>query len=53
VLEDREANLRKRLIEHILNMKKLDVDYARFALKSYHEQLPWLDLMNGVKEALK
>jgi len=34
-------------------MKTLDADYARWALRSYREQLPWLDLMNGVKEALK
>ena len=28
-------------------------DYAREALKHYHAELPWLDLMNGVREALK
>ncbi len=37
----------------ILSMKNLDADYARWALKSYHEQMPHLDLMNGVREALK
>lgn len=45
--------LRDRLIEHILHMKTLDEDYARWALKKYHEQMPWLDLLNGVREALK
>ena len=45
--------LRERLIAHILHMKTLDKEYARWALKSYHEKLPWLDLMNGVKDALQ
>lgn len=34
-------------------IKTLDPDYAREALKSYHAQLPWLDLYKGVKDALK
>jgi len=48
-----QKQLRTRLIQHILYMKTLDADYARWALKSYHEQMPHLDLMNGVREALK
>lgn len=46
-------DLRKRLITHILHMKKIDENYARYALKHYHEALPWLDLIAGVREALK
>lgn len=45
--------MRERLIKHILHMKQFDPDYAREALKHYHAEMPWLDLMNGVKEALK
>lgn len=47
------ATLRKRLIDWILEMKKTQPDYAREALKHYHAEMPWLDLMNGVKDALK
>lgn len=46
-------DLRTRLIEHILQMKTLDPDYARYALKHYHVQLPWLDLMSGVRDAME
>jgi len=28
-------------------------EYARYALRWYHEKMPWLDLIAGVKEALK
>ena len=46
-------NLRARIIHHILFMKNLDPDYAREALKSYDTQLPGLELMQGVRDALK
>ena len=46
-------SLRERLIQHILFMKKLEPDYARDALKRYHAEMPWLDLMAGVMDALK
>jgi len=48
-----QATYRQTLIAHILHMKTLDADYARFALKQYHTQLPWLELMDGVRDALK
>jgi len=48
-----QATLQQTLITHILHMKTLDADYARFALKQYHAQLPWLELMDGVRDALK
>jgi len=34
-------------------MKTLEPDYARLALKQYHAQMPWLELMDGIREALK
>ena len=46
------CDFRTRLIDHILWLKTKDPDYARQALKSYHEAMPWLDLMNGVRERL-
>ena len=46
-------NLRARIIHHILFMKNLDPDYAREALKQYDTQLPDLELMQGVRDALK
>jgi hypothetical protein len=46
-------DLRTRLIQHILKMKELDPDYARYALIEYHKELDWLDLMAGVREAIK
>lgn len=43
---------RAELIDHILRMKQLDTDYARWALVQYGQQLPWLELNQGVKQAL-
>lgn len=43
---------RNDLIEHILRMKQHDTDYARWALAQYSQQLPWLNLNQGVKQAL-
>lgn len=47
------ATLRDRLIEHILHMRQYDPDYARAAMLDYHAAMPWMDLLNGVKQALK
>lgn len=44
---------REDFIAHILHMKNLDEDYAREALINYHAELPWLDLMAGVRQALE
>jgi hypothetical protein len=41
------------LINHILTLMQLDIDYARYALRQYHAMLPWMDLMSGVREAMK
>jgi|APIni6443716594_1056825.scaffolds.fasta_scaffold4723379_1 hypothetical protein len=46
-------DLRTRLINHILQMKTKQPDYAREALKSYDALLPELKLMDGVRDALK
>lgn len=40
-------------VKHILFMKQWDADCAREALKSYDAQLPELELMQAVREALK
>ena len=45
--------LRQRLIAHIMNLKKHDPDYARAALRSYHEAMPWLDLVAGIKAEME
>jgi len=44
---------REKLIKHIMKMKQQDQDYAREALRWYHARLPELDLMAGVRDALK
>ena len=46
-------DLRDQLITHILKMKQLDETYARAALAHYNKELPWLNLNEGVKDALK
>lgn len=46
-------NDRAYIIECILQFMELDIDEARASLKRQHEWQPWLDLMNGVKAALK
>ena len=46
-------DLRARIIHHILKIMKQDKDYAREALKHYDTQLPGLELMQGVRDALK
>ena len=46
------ANIRNRLITHILWMKNFDEDYARWALKNYEAMAPELELIKGVKERL-
>lgn len=45
--------MRDVLIAHILRMMRLDIDYARHALRWYHQILPDLDLLEGVRQALK
>jgi hypothetical protein len=43
---------RDDLITHILTMMKLDIDYARLALRQFHRWLPDMDLINVVRDAL-
>ena len=40
-------------VKHILMMKQWDADCARDALKWYDKQLPELELMEAVRQALK
>ena len=48
-----QQSLRNRIIEHILFMKKHDIDYARQALRTYAEQMPWMDLVAGIKAEME
>lgn len=50
---ERYETFRTRLIAHILHMKSLDPDYARYALANYHRDMPWLCLPAAIREALK
>ena len=43
---------RDEIIEHILFLKKWDVEYARESLSRQHHWRPELDLKNGVREAI-
>lgn len=44
---------RNDLINHILMMMKFDIEYARYALRQFNQWLPGIDLINGVRTALK
>jgi hypothetical protein len=44
---------REDYIAHILRMKETQPDYAREALKYYDALLPWLGIMQGIKDALR
>jgi len=43
----------RHLVDHILWMKKYDVDYARYAAKWYADLLPWIEIMTEIKKELK
>jgi hypothetical protein len=47
------ATFRQRLITHILWMKAKDVEYARDSARYYNELLPWLNINQGLKEAIE
>ena len=53
------SELRQQIIQRILEMKNGNdkctpqPDYARYALAQYNAAMPWLDLNNGVREAMK
>ena len=47
------TDLRTRIIQHILFMKKTDEFYARWALAQYNQAMPWLELNQGVRDAIK
>ena len=48
-----ETTFRKRLIDHILWLKQHDQDYARWTMQQYHSEMPWLDLKNGIRDAIR
>lgn len=43
----------EQIIDWILTMRKTDEDYARYALQQYHAAMPWMDLMAGIRDAMK
>lgn len=53
--EEREAELKARIVKRILTMKNThnQIDYARQALVDYDRLLPWLNLKQAVKEAMQ
>lgn len=52
-LPTESPDLRQRIINHTLKIMKLDIDYARHALKHYNTLLPDMKLNDGVRDALK
>ena len=41
---------RDEIIDLIMLMRSLDIDYARAVLRREHERMPWLGLMAAVRE---
>ena len=44
---------REQIIRHIMAMKKIDPECARAALRHYHEKMPWMNLIEGIKQAMR
>lgn len=45
--------MREQIIAHILKIMQQDIEYARYALRQYNMLLPWMDLNEGVRQAMK
>lgn len=43
----------EKIVEHILKIKAVDIEYARYAVGYYDELLPWMGIKAAVKEALE
>lgn len=41
------------IVNHLLRLRAIDVEYARHAYTWYCRELPWLDIKGAMKEALK
>lgn len=52
-LSDYLMQQRKTIIDHILHIRRVDADYARAALRKADADMPWMRLMDGVREAMK
>lgn len=48
-----EEALRAGFINHILWIKTMDIEYARWRLIEWDKSMPWLELSKGVREAMK
>jgi hypothetical protein len=44
---------REEYINHILMMRSKDETYARYSARYFNEQLPWLEINQGLKEAIE
>lgn len=42
----------EKIVAHILKIKEVDIDYARYAVGYYDQLLPWLGVKAAVPEAL-
>ena len=37
----------------MLEMRRIDVEYARYAAKYYSNLMPWMEIMDGIRDALR
>tara|TARA_R110002126_G_scaffold199049_2_gene346777 strand:- start:578 stop:838 length:261 start_codon:yes stop_codon:yes gene_type:complete len=44
---------RQEIVDHLMRMRAIDVDYARSAFAWYDQKLPWLDLKNEIKRTIE
>ena len=44
---------RKTIIDTLMHIRRIDADYARYALRREDAAMPWMRLMDGVREAMK
>lgn len=46
-------DIKSIVIDHILRLREIDIDYAREAFKFYDSKLPWMNLKEAIRERLK
>jgi len=52
-MTEKELAARDSYVRHIMRLRTVDADLARAALVRYHNALPWLEIMAGVREAVE
>lgn len=45
--------MKELIVQHILRLREIDIDYAREAFKFYDSKLPWMNLKEAIRERLK